>query len=258
MYKLTKKPIRRRRRLAAAIGRPRDRELMRSLTREMWHVFIDTGAELGLSRKDQSDAFERAFSGNKRPRPSQALINRTLALGDLLSTWRRDKRYTGSDGSPRVLPIHGKGATLESLARKFVPTMPLREVVEIICSRGEVTRYKGERVALVGSSVVIHAKTPEVTLATLVTGFRHFAETVIYNAAIPAEIRGTGRFERQVTGIISEKTFRNYSRAIRPQLQDLCDRVDEGLNRKNESSVRKSGRTCGVWLFVFRDDGKIG
>jgi len=250
--------MRRRQRLARVLGRPGDRELIRALTQEMWHVVIDAAAALGLSRTDQSEALLRALTEKGRARPSHSLMQKTRALGDLLNMWRRDKRYIGSDGSPRVLSIRGKGATLESLARKFVPAMPLSEVVETICSHGEVTRYKGEKVALIGSPVIIHAKTPEVTLASLISGFRHLAETLIHNAAIPAEIKGTGRFERQVTGTVSDKAFREYFQMIRPQLQDLCDRVDEGLNRRNEPSIMRKGKSCGVWLFVFRDDGKIG
>ena len=43
------------------------------------------------------------------------------AIADLLRSWRHDRHYVDAHGSPRVLPIRGKGASLETLARKFVP-----------------------------------------------------------------------------------------------------------------------------------------
>ena len=37
----------------------------------------------------------------------------------------------GSDGNPRVLPIRGRGATLETLAHKCAPQMTLEEVLAL-------------------------------------------------------------------------------------------------------------------------------
>ena len=66
-------------------------------------------------------------------------MERISGIADLLSSWRRDRRYVDPDGSPRVLPIKGKGASLQSLARKFVPDMSVSEVLAAITRHGEAT-----------------------------------------------------------------------------------------------------------------------
>ena len=177
----------------------------------------------------------------------------------ILNRWRKEKRFLRPDGTPRVLPIQGKGVTLETLARQFVPQMALSEVVDLICENAEVTRLKGHKIALVGSPVMMMPKTPEIILAALIYRFRRLAETTVFNATIPANVKGTGRFERIVTGELSDKEFRAFSQSVRQQLQDLCDRVDAGIKQpKQTGKARAKGTTCGIGLYVFRDDGNIG
>jgi hypothetical protein len=146
------------------------------------------------------------------------------------------------------------------LARPFVPTLPVEEVVEMICENAEVTRLKGDKIALIGSPVMISPKTPEITVASLIMRFRRLAETTVYNAAIPANVKGTGRFERLVTGVLTDKEFRVFSQSVRQQLQDLCDRVDAGMKQPGPRSKgrAKKGKSCGIGLYVFRDDGRDG
>jgi hypothetical protein len=179
--------------------------------------------------------------------------------GDVLSTWRRDKRYRGSDGSPRVLPIRGKGATLETLVRKCVPQMPLEEVLTYICSHGDATLYKGDRVALLGTAAILTRRTPETTLAWLLTQFRHVADTTLHNAAIPAhKVKGVGLFQRQVAGWLSEKDFRLYAKEVFPQLQEVCAQLEAGLSLDRRAKPRANRKECGVGLFVYQDSGSIG
>src|ERR1035438_10083433 len=120
----TKKPIRYRNRGASPLtpGIDGKRELLRRLAQEFQQVSIESMEAIGVTRKEQKATFRRAMRGPApRDRPSTALLVITFAIADMLSSWRRDTRYREPDGTPRVLPIHGKGATLETLARKFVP-----------------------------------------------------------------------------------------------------------------------------------------
>jgi len=230
-----------------------NRELLVRLVEELQQVGMESMEALGVSRKEQMAAYRRAVKGAApEDRPSTLLMDRIFAIGNLLSSWRRDKRYVDRNGSPRVLPISGKGATLETLARKFVPTMPLDEVVTVITRHGGATTYRGDKVALVGSTVVLHPKTAEMTLASLVTQFRRVASTMLTNASLPESKKGLGRFERQVTGVLSEREFNKYARTLRPQFQDLCDRAEAGL--KLADLKGRNGKTCGIAIFVFRDD----
>ena len=248
------------RRVLAVLGPPTDRRLIVDLLKEMHHIVRDTAVELGVSATDRRRALALAGKDKKRPRPSLSTIQPTYRLAGILARWRFDKRYLRPDGSPRVLSIKGKGATFETLARPFVPTLPVEEVVEMICENAEVTRLKGDKIALIGSPVMISPKTPEITVASLILRFRRLAETTVHNAAIPANVKGTGRFERLVTGVLTDKEFRVFSQSVRQQLQDLCDRVDAGMKQPGPRSKgrAKKGKSCGIGLYVFRDDGRDG
>jgi hypothetical protein len=248
------------RRVLSVLGPPTDRRLIIDLLKEMHHIVLDTAAELGVSAVDRRRALALAGKDKKRRRPSLSTIEPSYQLAGVLARWRFDKRYLRPDGSPRVLSIKGKGATFETLARLFVPTLPVEEVVEMICKNAEVTRLKGDKIALIGSPVMIAPKTPEITAASLALCFRRLAETTVYNATIPANVKGTGHFERQVTGVLTDKEFRVFSQSVRQQLQDLCDRVDAGIKQPGPRSKNRAttGKSCGIGLYVFRDDGRYG
>jgi hypothetical protein len=251
----TKKPIRFRNRgdSPLAPAAPDKRELLLQLAQEFQQMMIESMEGVGVSRKEQMVTYRRASKGvGRKERPSTRLMERTSAIADLLSSWRRDRRYIDPDGSPRVLPVKGKGASLETLARKFVPEMSVSEVLTAITRHGEATIYRGDKVALVGGSVVLTPKTAEMTLAMMVTRIRRICKTLLCNASLPEESKD-GRFERQVFGVLSEREFNEYAQVMRIQLQDLCDRAESGLELAADKKGRKR-KACGIGIFVFRDD----
>jgi hypothetical protein len=247
------------RRASGVLGTPVDRAFMLKLAIEMNHIAQDVFSRLGVSPEEQRIAAVQARKIKKRLWPSARLMAAIKGVGDVLSTWRRDKRYRGADGSPRVLPIRGKGATLETLVRKCVPQMALEEVLAYICSHGEAILYKRDRVALLGSAAVITRRTPETTLAWMLTQFRHVADTTLRNTAVPAHlVKGVGMFQRQVAGWLSEKDFRLYTKEVFPQLQELCAQLEAGLSIDRRAKPRANRKECGVGLFVYQDTGRIG
>jgi hypothetical protein len=246
------------RRVRAVLGPPTDRRLIVDLLKEMHHIVLDTAAELGVSATDRRRALASAARDKKRPRLSVSTLQPTYGMAGILARWRFDKRYLRPDGSPRVLAIRGKGATFEALAQRFVPLLSVEEAVGMICENAEVTRLKGDKIALIGSPVMISPKTPEIIVASLILRFRRLAETTVYNAAIPANVKGTGRFERVVTGVLTDKEYREFSQSVRQQLQDLCEQVDGIIRQPTQSRSRRAKNTCGIGLYVFKDDGNIG
>jgi len=251
----TKKPIRFRNRGDSPLTplSQGKRELLLKLAQELQQMMIESMEGLGLSRKEQMLTYRRASRGvGPKERPSARLMERTFAIADLLSSWRRDKRYVDPNGSPRVLPIKGKGASLETLAKRFVPTMSVNEVVTVITRHGEATTYRGDKVALVGGSVLLAPKTAEMTLASLVTRIRRVSHTLLLNASLPEGSKGHGRFERQVHGVLSDREFNEYARLMRTQLQDLCDHAESGLELADKKGRKR--KACGISIFVFRDD----
>jgi hypothetical protein len=247
------------RRVAATLSAPADRRLMIELLKEMHHLVLDAAEELGVTLKDAKRAMELAAKDPRRSRPSEPIMRVNYGIAMLLNHWRNDKRYQRPEGTARVLSIRGKGATFETLARTFVPKMRLQELIDTVCENAEVTRLKGGKIALVGSPVMMTPKTPEITLASLTLRLRRLAGTVLHNASLPAKSKSNGRFERIVTGELTEREFREFAQSVRQPLQDLCDRVDAGIRQPRpvrRASTRR--RHCGVGLYVYRDDDEIG
>jgi hypothetical protein len=252
----TRKPIRFRNRGDSPLSpvTPGKRELLLKLAQEYQQMNIESMEGLGLSRKEQMVTYRRASKGvGRKHRPSTRLMGRMSGIADLLSSWRRDPRYLQPDGSPRVLSIHGKGASLATLARKFVPQMSVSEVLAAITRHGEATAYRGDKVALVGGSVVLTPKTAEMALALLVNRVRRVSQTLLYNASLPEGSKEHSRFERHVFGVLSEREFNEYARVMRTRLQDFCDFAESGLELAADKKGRKR-KACGIGIIVFRDD----
>lgn len=247
-------------RAAGVLRSPVDRALVVELLKEMHQLVLDAAAELGVTAKDARRAMELAGKDPRRSRPSEPIMKVNYGIAILLNHWRNDKRYRRAEGSPRVLQIRGRGATFETLARTFVPTMRLNALVDLVCENAEVTRLNGGKIALVGSPVMMTPKTCEITLAALGSRLRRLTGTIVHNAALPAKMKSNGRFERIVTGELTEREFREFAQTVRQPMQDLCDRVDAGLRQPPILSrrARAQERLCGVGLYVYRDDGEIG
>jgi hypothetical protein len=261
MAKAKRKAPRRaiKRRNTVALRAPPDRALVIELLKETHHLVLDAAEELGVTAKDARRAMELAAKDPRRSRPSEPIMKVNYGIAILLNHWRNDKRYQRPEGTPRVLSIHGKGATFETLARTFVPKMRLNELIDMVCENAEVTRLKGGKIALVGSPVMMTPKTREITLAALASRLRRLTGTVVHNASLPPKYKSNGRFERIVTGALTEREFREFAQSVRQPMQDLCDRVDAGLRQSIPSRRgRAQERLCGVGLYVYRDDGEIG
>jgi hypothetical protein len=247
----------RKRRSKAALSASSDHTLIVELLKEMHHLVLDAAKELGVPSKDAKRAMELAAKDPSRTRPSEPIMKVNYRIAMLLNHWRNDKRYQRPEGTPKVLLIRGEEATFETLARTFVPTMKLDELIDLVCENAEVTRLKGGKIALVGSPVMMTPKTLEITLASLTLRLRRLTGTVLHNASLPA--KSNGRFERIVTGELTEREFREFARSVRQPMQDLCDRVDAGIRQPRPSRrVRTEERSCGVGLYVYRDDAEIG
>ncbi|HEY0747361.1 MAG TPA: hypothetical protein VGD63_11725 [Steroidobacteraceae bacterium] len=238
--------------------RPVESAVMTGLSQELYNVITDAVVALGVSPAIQKQALELAMRERTRRRPSETVLKVHNELALLLATWRRDSRFVQPDGTPKALPILGKGATLESLVKFCVPDLDVAQVVEILCTHSDVSKLKGDKVALLGNPVMITEKTPAAVLAWLIWQVRHLAETVVFNAKIPASARLGGRFERQVYGRLPKKEFEAWAHAVRKRLQETSDRVEQELEAAGGGRGRGDEKLCGIGLYVFREDGDLG
>ena len=230
-----------------------DRGVLLEVARELMQETVQTLTNAGLSRQEQLRAFKLGASGNKlKHRPAQLALQRSLALSELLTHWQRDKRYTDQHGAPKVLAITGKGASLASLARKFVPDMRVTDVVAAIVQHGEVIRMKGERVALLGTTLIVPPKTAELTLAQLTLGIQRLKSAMLQNVSLPDGQKNRGALQRFVSGKLSPAAFEAWSLGVRAELQRLIYSLDAGL--KDRTTGNRNAKDSGVGIFVFRDE----
>jgi hypothetical protein len=64
----------------------------------------------------------------------------------------------------------------------------------------------------------------------------------------------------RLAGVLTDGEFRVFSQSIRQQLKDLCDRVDAGIQQPRPRGKTRAtqGKSCGIGVYVFRDDGRYG
>jgi hypothetical protein len=194
---------------------------------------------------------QRALHSRSKRKPSLEILDRYMRIGAMLNCWRRDKRYLTAAGTPKVIPIRGQGASFETLAQKLAPAIPIETLVECICQHGDATRPSKDRLALIGSNVLIYKRTPQMVMSALNDNFRSLSSTTLRNMKIPHGLKGTGNFQRIVKGWLTKKDFRKFAKDIRPQLQDLCNvveaEIDDGKGRTG------SKKSCGMSLYIFQN-----
>jgi hypothetical protein len=244
-------------RLRAVLGRAKDPSLLIELLKELNQIGLDAAAALGVSAKDRRRAVHLAVKDSKRRRPSLHTLQTNRGFSAILYHWRNDKRFRQANGEPRVLAIKGRGVTLESLAKRYVPGVALNEVTAMICDNAEVRRVSDGKVALVGAAVMMTPKTPEQTMASLISRTRRITETILHDATLPPRRTDSGRFERVVSGELTDREFEAFAQSMRHQLQNVCDQVDERIGQPARKSKRGRVSQCGLGIYVFKDGRKL-
>jgi len=181
------------------------------------------------------------------------LLGQIRPLGDLLTSWFEEVPYVDSVGAPRILKIEGHGATFESLAKQFLPGVPLADVVALACRTANVGTLSRGRIALYGDTMVNLSKNIDGVLAQNILHVRQIFDTCLYNAQRDPDDDKPGRQERIVTHQLSAVEFAKFQGEVRGQLHDLCERFDRLLKSAAERSLRqKQPRApAGIGIYVY-------
>ncbi len=176
--------------------------------------------------------------------------------GRYCSNGRAKHNILDSDGKPRVLAIAGPGATFESLARRFLPNMPLEEVVALACENSEVVTRPGNKIALLGSILVKLGESREKYLAHAIRQIDQLLQTLLHNRRLGRRSAADGRMERLVIGIISRANFKAFMGELRPQIYDLLLRVDSSIEHYQPKMARslRAGTAVTVSVYVGQED----
>ena len=245
----------------SASARPRRRPRAEAATREELAVELYTRLRLALPRlgvtpAQQRRAWKRAQTLPVPPRTSGRLLRETRNLGNLLLEWSRNPAYLNARGEPRVLAIRGPGASFETLANRFLPTLALDDIVARACADAEVATRPGGKIALLGGVLVNVVRSREVRLAHTVRQIDQFVQTILYNAAMHEKGQKTGRLERMVVGVIARRDLLAFIQELRPHIDELMNRVDTAAEPRQPTSARalKQATTVGLSVFLFQED----
>lgn len=229
------------------------RSTREALVIELYGVIRAALKSYGVSIAEQQTLFGKSHRPASSAPASVALLNQIRPLGDLLTSWFEDAPYVDSGGAPRVLKISGQGATFETLARKFLPDMPLEDVVQLACTTANVGTLSGGRIALYGDTMINVAKNPDAVLAQNIVHVRQIVDTCLYNAHRDPDDDRPGRLERIVTHVLSSREFESFQQDARGQLHDLCERFDRVLKSAADRSTRQKDTRgqAGIGLYIY-------
>jgi len=235
----------------------RDYETLEDLATELYGVVHTALEKFGVSKKTRDRAISRSLKAPRVPRVSGLVLRDLNFLGELTLAWKTESPYTDEEGFPRVLDLHGTQASFESLARRFFPKKSLPFVVDLACKHADVTAMRSGRIALLGSSVVntnVANSTPH-ALAQLVRQIDQLLLTSTYNYHVARSGKGTRRFERMCHAIISRTRFDGLMQELRPQMNDLLERVDSLFRQDAVENSSRNGRcVANVGIYVSRCD----
>jgi hypothetical protein len=72
----------------------------------------------------------------------------------ILAAWHEDPRYTASNGQPAELNLYGRGATFETLARKYGRGIPTRAVLDELIRTGAIELLATQKIRARASMAV--------------------------------------------------------------------------------------------------------
>ena len=95
----------------------------------------------GVTPRQMRDAFVRIC--RKLPPPSRADRKATeiIDAAHLLTLWFRDREFLNTGGTPRPLPLRGRGPSLDRLIRRVNPALPVTERPGISYGRVRCAAY---------------------------------------------------------------------------------------------------------------------
>lgn len=199
-----------------------------------------------LSPEEKAEALLRAQSPRRRPAgAAKQYLERIQGLGQLLSQWRNQPPFVDKEGTPKVLPILGRGTTLEALARRHVPSMRVSEVIRILTRYSDVKRVKGKKVALLGTSLMLVPKSADYTLATITLSCQRYSRAILHNAKSPQQL---GHFDRTAAEKLTWRRFNEWLKQDKERLQQQVVENEASLTR---AAAGGRGEDFGVTTFAW-------
>jgi hypothetical protein len=231
-------------------------QVSEDLAVELFVVLAAALTGLGVSGAAQDRALARARQLAMPPPVSGPLLRNMHGLSGMLRAWSQEAEYLDQAGRPKLLFITGPGATLQSLAERFLPGVALPAVVESLCARADVAIRSGDRIALLGGVLVNFADSPDHVLAHGVRQIDQLLATLLHNVAARQGGVGEGRTERMFLGVITRADFDDLMRELRPQIGAFLERIESAVEprRPKASQSLQEATAVSVGVYVSRED----
>jgi hypothetical protein len=207
-------------------------------------------ARFDFTPDEQRAAMAEAWKLDTAPAVSGPLLRDGLSLSELLREWSQAPQYLDAHGSPRVLPIEGGDVSFEGLAHRFLPHLPLEEVIHMACEIAEVSIRPGDKIALLGGVMVNHSKSRTKPLAYTIRQIDQLLETSLHNAKLSPDRLELGRMQRVVTGMIPRSEYKAFMRESRPQIADMIGRAEASMEYY-QSKATKNAPMVAVSVIVY-------
>jgi hypothetical protein len=236
----------------------KDERVLQELVTELYTIVGFALTRFGVSNAVKRRGAARSWKMVGTPKTSGTVLRDLTCLGELTHAWKSEPAFLDKEGFPRVLELKGVGNTFETLARRFFPKKPFTFVADLALRHADVGATKGGRIALLGSSVInsnVADSTPS-ALAQLVRQIDQIVLTSTYNHRVAKAGGRNRRFERLCHAVISRKEFDELMHELRPQMHDLCERVDALFQQRQVRNLDSRRALCvaNVGLYISRCD----
>jgi hypothetical protein len=229
-------------------------QIQEALAQEFYSIVRRALSGFGVSRVRQRKALKRAFASARAPYASGSVRKRFQAIGSLLSYWCTDERYVGADGRACTLPIRGRDSSFESLARMFLPELPLREALKLVLDHAEVTLRPRARVAVTGNLMVNISKSRVACLAQAIRHVDYLLKTMQEGYARSSEPTALKKFDRMLAVKIPKAIYDDAVNRLRPEMSDLLERTIAVLARENRGRESQDSTVLIVGAYAARED----
>lgn len=174
----------------------------------------------------------------------------------VISGWQLDREFQGSNGAPLPLPIKGRGATFETLVRRFSGNMPVRAVLDELERVGAVAK-DDQRVRLLTPGYLPEGD-EQMKLHILGTDVSALIGTIEHN--LQAE-KGQAHLQRKVSyDNLPQEALPKFRDVSANMAQDLLNELDRYLakqDRDTNPDAKGTGRhTAGVGIYYFERQTK--
>lgn len=177
----------------------------------------------------------------------------------VLGAWHQDPKFIDQDGSPRALPIFGRGITFEALCRKHGGGIPVRAILDELRRVSAVELIQNQRVrakSLVAVSQGINKDT--------VRAFGIRAEDFLRSLLHNIQVGSNHRFVASVESVdVPSSKLIFLRREIEKRGSALVSEVEESILAASRVARRgknsQSSRLCraGIAVFYFEDSKRL-